>query len=120
MKRYGLFYLHGHDGEMEENEGGEWVKYEDVAELQRQLDEANNRLNELNARVHQWHDTGLKAAQEGAQARQQRDTALAALGQVQAGAAELMAAADALLRERDNYRAACQAAAALGDRGIGS
>lgn len=56
-----------------------------------------------------------------AQAREQRDTALAALGEVQAAAAELMAAAaDALLRERDNYRAACAAAAALCKKENGS
>lgn len=84
---------------MQEHPSGAYVSHLDVAALETQVVELQRLV---------------------AEARQQRDAALAALGQVQAGAAELMAAADALLRERDNYRAACRAAAALGGKGRGS
>lgn len=84
-----------------------------IAALQRQLDEANRKMDETLT-------AGERLMAGFDQVKQQRDTALAALGQVQAAAAELMAAADALLRERDNYRAACQAAAALCKKGSGS
>lgn len=81
----------------------------EVADLQHQLTNTQACLYARNLAL-----AGADAQLE--KVTQQRDTALAALGQVQAAAAELMAAADALLRERDNYRAACAAAAALGDK----
>lgn len=92
MKRYGLFYLRGHDGEMEEADEGEWVKYKDVAALENQVAEIQRIAHE---------------------SLRERDTALAALGQVQAAAADMLAAADALLKERDHYRAVCVLADAL-------
>lgn len=55
-----------------------------------------------------------------AEVTQQRDTALATLAEVQAAAVDMMSAADSLLREREQYRAACALADALRKKGRGS
>lgn len=117
MKRYGLFYLRGHDGEMEENEGGEWVKYEDAAERVAALEQ-----NYAVLRSH-YHAAAELHAAAMVEVTRERDTALAALGELQAAAAaaaELMAAADALLKEPDHHRAVCVLADALRNKGRGS
>lgn len=114
MNRFKLEHYHDQGSEMVEDQNGEYVKYEDCQQaIDKELDDSSDlssRLMEINGALHQAI----------AEVTQQRDAALAALGEVQAGAAELMAAADALLRERDNYRAACAAAAALCKNGRGS
>ena len=99
----------------------------EIAELRRQLDEAQ-RLAELRDESNKALCKLVEEARgyladhrrQLAEVTQQRDTALATLGQVQAAATEVMAAADALLRERDGYRAACALADALRNKERGS
>lgn len=48
MNRYGMEHYYDQGSEMVEKTEGEYVLYEDVADLQRQLDEARALINDLN------------------------------------------------------------------------
>jgi molecular chaperone GrpE (heat shock protein) len=46
LERYSIFYCRGHDGEMDTDETGDWVRFEDAQALQKQLDEKQHQLAE--------------------------------------------------------------------------
>lgn len=73
MNRYYESHYGGRYEGMETSDDGDWVRYEDVQELQRQLDEERARLDYLEANVAQYGRVMVLAEFEYTQALSLRE-----------------------------------------------